>query len=290
MPTNAPRPSFLLVHGAWHRSGCWSLVREALAADGWTARTVDLPSAGPQRTPAAGMYDDADAIAAHLRRTEGRVIVVGHSYGGLPVTQAAAGEPATGHPAAAHLVYLAAYLRRRGLLLSVHGRGSTAPEDEDLSGTAPVVFDDPRTSLFGDLPDDRAEDAVGRIGRAKPTVVPAGGDPGGMANGALHLRALRARQGTPARVAGADVRPCRTRRATGHRPLTIPVRACRTGGSPRRDRLRRGPRLRCGLRLGRGLSVRSRSAMGAVVPGCLGGDHGAPPPPFRLSPDSALIR
>ncbi|WP_326688585.1 alpha/beta hydrolase [Streptomyces sp. NBC_01795] len=164
MPTNAPRPSFLLVHGAWHRSGCWSLVREALAADGWTARTVDLPSAGPQRTPAAGMYDDADAIAAHLRRTEGRVIVVGHSYGGLPVTQAAAGEPATGHPAAAHLVYLAAYLPAEGdSLLSVHGRGSTAPEDEDLSGTAPVVFDDPRTSLFGDLPDDRAEDAVGRL-------------------------------------------------------------------------------------------------------------------------------
>ncbi|MEU0050036.1 alpha/beta hydrolase [Streptomyces sp. NPDC006184] len=156
-PTTAPRPSFLLVHGAWHRSECWDLLRKALAADGWTARTVDLPSAGPQRTPAAGMYDDADAIAGHLRQADGPVIVVGHSYGGLPVTQAAAGLPA-----AAHLVYLAAYLPEEGeSLLSVHGHGGDAAED--LRGTAPVVFDDPRTALFGDLPDGQAEDAVSRL-------------------------------------------------------------------------------------------------------------------------------
>lgn len=155
-PTPTPRPSFLLVHGAWHRSGSWDLVREALSADGWTVRTVDLPSAGPQRTPAAGMYDDADAITAHLRRAEGPVIVVGHSYGGLPLTQAAAGPPA------AHLVYLAAYLPEEGeSLLSIHGHGDRT--DEDLSGTAPVVFDDPRTTLFGDLPDEQAEEAVGRL-------------------------------------------------------------------------------------------------------------------------------
>ncbi|NSC19751.1 alpha/beta hydrolase [Streptomyces albus subsp. chlorinus] len=152
-----PRLSFLLVHGAWHRSGSWDPVREALAADGWTARTVDLPSAGPQRTPAAGMYDDADAVAAHLRQAVGPVIVVGHSYGGLPVTQAAAGPPA-----AAHLVYLAAYLPEEGeSLLSIHGHHGS--QDEDLNGTAPVVFDDPRTALFGDLPDEQAEDAVGRL-------------------------------------------------------------------------------------------------------------------------------
>ncbi|AOP47780.1 alpha/beta hydrolase [Streptomyces lydicus] len=156
-PTTAPRPSFLLVHGAWHRSECWDLVRKALAADGWTARTVDLPSAGPQRTPAAGMYDDADAIAARLRQADGPVIVVGHSYGGLPVTQAAAGLPA-----AAHLVYLAAYLPEEGeSLLSVHGHGGDTAED--LCGTAPVVFDDPRTALFGDLPDEQAADAVSRL-------------------------------------------------------------------------------------------------------------------------------
>ena len=134
-------------------------MREALAAEGWTARTVGLPSAGPQRTPVAGMYDDADAIAARLREAEEPVIVVGHSYGGLPVTQAA-----VGHPAVAHLVYLAAYLPTEGeSLLSIHDQGSTALQDEDLRGTAPVIFDDPRTSLFGDLPDDRAEDAVSRL-------------------------------------------------------------------------------------------------------------------------------
>ncbi|MEU1785122.1 alpha/beta hydrolase [Streptomyces sparsogenes] len=69
---------------------------------------------------------------------------------------------AAGPPAAAHLVYLAAYLPEEGeSLLSIHGHGGSA--DEDLNGTAPIVFEDPRTALFGDLPDEQAEEAVGRL-------------------------------------------------------------------------------------------------------------------------------
>ncbi|MEY9948039.1 alpha/beta hydrolase [Kitasatospora sp. GAS1066B] len=159
MSTAPVRPSFLLVHGAWHRSTCWTALREALAAGGWRSHTVDLPSAGPQRTPTAGMYDDAEEITAQLRQLEGPVVVVAHSYGGFPVTQAAVEQADI-----AHLVYLAAYLPAEGDSLGgIHGHAISGPEEEDLTRTNPGIFDDPRASLYGDLPDDQAEHAVGRL-------------------------------------------------------------------------------------------------------------------------------
>ncbi|WP_116215124.1 alpha/beta hydrolase [Streptomyces olivoreticuli] len=159
MPNAPVRPSFLLVHGAWHRPTCWSALRDALAADGRQSRTVDLPSSGPQRTPTAGMYDDAEEISAHLRRMEGPVIVVAHSYGGFPATQAA-----IGHADVVRLVYLAAYMPAEGeSAMGIHGHDTSGPKDEALHGIAPVVFPDPRTALYGDLPDDQAEHAVGRL-------------------------------------------------------------------------------------------------------------------------------
>ncbi|MFD7667850.1 alpha/beta hydrolase [Streptomyces sp. NPDC059788] len=157
MPNAAARPSFLLVHGAWHRSTCWADLQDALAADGRESHTVDLPGSGPQGTPTAGVFDDAEAIAARLREIEGPVVVVGHSYGGIPVTEAAAG-----HAHVAHLVYLAAYMPAEGESLgSLHGRD--ASKGVDLEGLQPPVFEDPRASLYGDLPDDVAERALGRL-------------------------------------------------------------------------------------------------------------------------------
>lgn len=157
MSTAAVRPSFLLVHGAWHRPTCWSALQGALATDGMPSHTVDLPSSGPQGTPTAGVYDDAEAIAARLREIEGPVVVVGHSYGGIPVTEAA-----VGHAHVAHLVYLTAYMPSEGESLgSLHGRD--ASKGVDLHGVQPSIFEDPRASLYGDVPDDVAERAVGQL-------------------------------------------------------------------------------------------------------------------------------
>ncbi|UNO43503.1 alpha/beta hydrolase [Streptomyces sp. MST-110588] len=155
----ATRPTFLLVPGAWHRPTCWAALQEALTADGRHSRTVALRSAGPQSTPTAGMYDDAEEIAAHLRRIEGPVVVVAHSYGGLPATQAV-----TGDSNVTHLVYLAAYMPMEGESLgAVHGQDGPAPGDEDVERTCPAVFDDPRTALYADLPEDRATHALGQL-------------------------------------------------------------------------------------------------------------------------------
>jgi pimeloyl-ACP methyl ester carboxylesterase len=149
------RPSFLLVHGAWHRSSCWARLQEALAVEGWESRTVDLPSSGTQSTPTAGVHDDARVIGEQLRRMEGPVVVVAHSYAGIPVTQAA-GE----HPHVSHLVYLAAHMYDEGeSMYDFYG----LPTPEDISGTFPLV-DNPRMALYGELPDDEAERALSELG------------------------------------------------------------------------------------------------------------------------------
>ncbi|WP_037782973.1 alpha/beta hydrolase [Streptomyces sp. HGB0020] len=148
------RPTFLLVHGAWHQSSCWAPLQAALAENGWRSDTVDLPSSGDQSTPNAGMYDDAVAIEEALQRVEGPTVIVAHSYGGIPVTQAA-----VGHPEISHLVYLAAYMPAEGeSMYDIHG----LPIPEELSGTFPLI-DNPRESLYGDLPDDAARVALDQL-------------------------------------------------------------------------------------------------------------------------------
>ncbi|MFJ5260037.1 alpha/beta hydrolase [Streptomyces sp. NPDC088387] len=152
--TNDGRPTLLLVHGAWHQSSCWVPLQEALAADGWDSRTVELPSSGEQGIRTAGVNEDAAAIGDQLRTIDGPVAVLAHSYGGIPVTQEAAG-----HANVVHLVYLAAYMPAEGeSMYDIH----RLPTPEDQSGIFPLI-DDPRTSLYGDLTDAAAETALAEL-------------------------------------------------------------------------------------------------------------------------------
>ncbi|MEO3784153.1 alpha/beta fold hydrolase [Actinocorallia sp. B10E7] len=140
----------LLVHGAWHGSWCWDRLRPALGADGWSTRTVDLPSAGGD----AGVHEDAQAVLGELDRIDGPVVIVAHSYGGIPVTQAAA--KAAG---VSRIVYLAAYQLDAGeSLLGFHG----APVPDEPAGLRPVP-DDPLPMFYGDVPDAEARDAALRL-------------------------------------------------------------------------------------------------------------------------------
>jgi pimeloyl-ACP methyl ester carboxylesterase len=102
-------PDILLVHGAWHGSWCWELVIEELRDLGRTAHTVDLPSSGSP----AGLHEDAEAIRHAIAEIDRPVAVVGHSYGGFPVTEATAGSAFV-----TRLVYLAAWMLEAGTSIS----------------------------------------------------------------------------------------------------------------------------------------------------------------------------
>ncbi|MCW2507931.1 MAG: hypothetical protein JWP68_1079, partial [Modestobacter sp.] len=94
--------TLLLVHGAWHTSWAWQpLIAELSDID---VVTVDLPSSGTDPQALGDLTADADVVRAALAGIEGPVVVVGHSYGGLPITEAATAEDGV-----AHLVYLCAF-------------------------------------------------------------------------------------------------------------------------------------------------------------------------------------
>ncbi len=87
----AERATAILVHGAWHGAWCWERVVPLLETRGLAVRTVDLPTTGPEPGAAPGLADDVAAVRAALDGAEGPKLLVGHSYGGIPVTVAAAG-------------------------------------------------------------------------------------------------------------------------------------------------------------------------------------------------------
>lgn len=80
-----PKPTVVLVHGAWADASGWVGVIQRLQADGYPV----IAPANPLR----GLSGDAAYVATLVRSIAGPVILVGHSYGGAVVTNAAAGNP-----------------------------------------------------------------------------------------------------------------------------------------------------------------------------------------------------
>jgi pimeloyl-ACP methyl ester carboxylesterase len=79
------KPTIVLVHGAWADASSWNPVATALQDDGFTVL------APPNLL--RGVATDAPYIASFLaQRTSGPVVLVGHSYGGFVITNAATGE------------------------------------------------------------------------------------------------------------------------------------------------------------------------------------------------------
>jgi pimeloyl-ACP methyl ester carboxylesterase len=95
----------VLVHGAWGGSWCWERVMPLLEARGVTAVAVELPSVDADAADPPGLADDVTAVVRALDTGRGSFVVCGHSYGGFPVTVAAAGRSDV-----RHLVYVCAFM------------------------------------------------------------------------------------------------------------------------------------------------------------------------------------
>jgi pimeloyl-ACP methyl ester carboxylesterase len=126
----------ILVHGAWHGGWCWQRLTPHLAARGIAFRTVDLPSVGARPGEAIDLSADAAAVRATLAGISGRAILCGHSYGGMVISLAAAGESRI-----EHLFYLCAYMPESGESLTSIRGGKRAPWVRNLDGG--LTFPDP---------------------------------------------------------------------------------------------------------------------------------------------------
>lgn len=88
--------TFVLVHGAWHGGWCWQRVVPILEAEGHQVLTPTLSGLGERAaelSPDVGLSTHAADIAAVLATAPEPVVLVGHSYSGLVVRQAADAEP-----------------------------------------------------------------------------------------------------------------------------------------------------------------------------------------------------
>jgi pimeloyl-ACP methyl ester carboxylesterase len=112
---SATKAVFVLIHGGWHSHSAWDRVTPILEANGFAALTLDLPGAGvnaiaptslalrpfdpaafaAERSPIAGVTQEerTQAVVALVKEAaslgDGRVILVGHSAGGMTVSAVA---------------------------------------------------------------------------------------------------------------------------------------------------------------------------------------------------------
>ncbi|WP_443750315.1 alpha/beta fold hydrolase [Asticcacaulis solisilvae] len=109
-----PKAAFVLVHGGWHNHSVWDKVASRLEANGFAAFAPDLPGAGvhatapasltarpfdaeafaTERSPVADLTQDArtEAVIAVVKQAAaagGKVVLVGHSAGGMTVSAVA---------------------------------------------------------------------------------------------------------------------------------------------------------------------------------------------------------
>ena len=98
---HGPKPTIVLVHGAWASTSSWDGAISRLQALGFTVYA-------PPNTLMGLTFDDA-YLADFLHSITGPIVLVGHSYGGAVITNAAAGDKQV-----KALVYVDAFLPAKG--------------------------------------------------------------------------------------------------------------------------------------------------------------------------------
>jgi pimeloyl-ACP methyl ester carboxylesterase len=150
------RPELLLVHGAWHGPGAWDTLLPELSGE---VRTVRLPSSGPDPTALGDFADDVravrDAVAAGGDRP---TVVVAHSYGGLPTTEAVCGMPNV-----VGVIYLAAFVVDGGHAVADLFAGGPPPWWDLHADQGYVDVRDPEAVFYGDVSAELATASSARL-------------------------------------------------------------------------------------------------------------------------------
>ena len=130
----------VLVHGGFVDGSGWQGVYDTLKKDGYTVSIV--------QNPTISLADDVAVTKRTLAAQDGPAILVGHSYGGVVITEAG------NDPKVAGLVYIAAFAPDTG-------RVGVGPDQEPAAGCARTS--DPAAA--GRLPASRSDEVPSVVRR-----------------------------------------------------------------------------------------------------------------------------
>jgi pimeloyl-ACP methyl ester carboxylesterase len=153
-------PSVLVVPGAWHKPDHYRLLVDELSDI--HVQTVTLTSSGDDPATLQDMHSDAEVIADAAAAIDGPVVVVAHSYGGVPTTQAfrQAGN-------VARIVYVASFQLLAGEALVSTNGGALMPwsrrrQQQGFGDYVEVIS--PMTAFYNDVDAVIARRAVDQLG------------------------------------------------------------------------------------------------------------------------------
>jgi len=145
---NTDKPTIVLIHGAWADGSCWQEVIPILQKSGFKVVAAQLPL--------ANFAEDVAFAKRVIEGQKGIVVVVGHSYGGAIMTEAAANNPKV-----KALVFIAAFSPDVGESLKSLQEGFAPMPigDAIVPAAAGFLYLDPakfHSVMAHDLPESRA--------------------------------------------------------------------------------------------------------------------------------------
>ena len=155
---NTTGKTYVLVHGAWQAAYSWNQVKAELEARGNRVIAVELPGHGTDQTDPAGITMDsykAKVIAA-IQAEPGKVILVGHSLGGVVVSITAEAIPEK----IERLIYVGAFIPKSGEALGGLAFSDTESQLKDQLRQDGDLLKVADLSLIPKLFCDDASDAI----------------------------------------------------------------------------------------------------------------------------------
>jgi pimeloyl-ACP methyl ester carboxylesterase len=164
--SSIPHPTLIFVHGACVRDAAWwwDKMTEPLAEREIAAVAVRLPSCGEAGSTLGDLYDDVAACREAIRSVDGPVVLCGHSYGGMIITEAGVDERVIG------LIYVTSVMPDTGQSQAELIGSEPAPwlqPGED--GTVGVDPDMIRRFFLQDCDESTSDQAVARLTRQSLT-------------------------------------------------------------------------------------------------------------------------
>jgi pimeloyl-ACP methyl ester carboxylesterase len=153
--------TLIFVHGACVRDAVWwwDKMTEPLTERGITTVAVPLPSCGEAGSTLGDLYDDVAACREAIRSVDGPVVLCGHSYGGMIITEAGVDEQVI------ELIYVTSVMPDAGQSQADLIGGEPAPWLQPGEDTVGVDPDMVREYFLQDCDEPTIEAAVARLTR-----------------------------------------------------------------------------------------------------------------------------